>query len=332
MQALRSVGFAALKPGVSKQIGSTSMVRRLLLTPHPASYRTGVISAKNYTLSSIHNKFSRFNKSLSADEVVCSTFPFQMFSTSNLTNSSKKGRRRSIDTNEHFKDLIEKIETEPDRYHTKEEWKSYERDLEKGNANLFQAWPGHIMKFITARNNFECGTSLYDYLKEKERGPNILVQTSYMVLCGKQGYGVKQDLIYKMYDQIKVYADVFDMVTAKNVLTALASTDRWRECFDLVDPEMSQNVSLASWYTPIIGAALHHADTDAVFTCLDTLGDNSVTPEMEVFTAILQACNHTDSSIKNKRQIVVKLLDVTRMYNWTLTETVVKHVKEWFEG
>jgi len=186
--------------------------------------------------------------------------------------------------------LIEEIYSElitAPKWLTNSEWSAFDEKFDK-KTFLTALWPTLLLNFIAHKTEavpglYSVGMSLVDYVATLSERNRLLRIVSAIAICIHQGGENHYEKALALYDELCAEYDVFDHVSARMLIVALARTRYWRHCLELVDMVKITADAVSSEYSPIIIAALVNQDYDLANKLLETLYGNGLKPNDRVF-------------------------------------------------
>jgi len=218
-----------------------------------------------------------------------------------------------------IKKIYNELITAP-KWLTNSEWSAFGEKLDiVTKQHLLDLWPTMLLSFIAQETEavpglYSVGMSLVDYvasLSERNRLPRIV---SSVAICIHQGGENCYEKALAVYDELRAEYDIFDHVSARMLLVALAKTRYWRHCLDLIDMIKITACPSASDYSAVIIAAMVNHDYALANELLEMLSRIGYVPDDKVF---MHMCNSGTAE-----QVLTLLKD----FAWIPSEPVIDYV------
>jgi len=223
--------------------------------------------------------------------------------------------------------LYNEVMTEP-KWLTNDEWSAVGAKVYKEGTRLV-LWPTLLLHYIAQKSEaipglYNVGMSLVDYVANLSDRHRLLRLVSAVAIYIHQGAEDDHEKALALYDKLCTEYDVFDCVSARILISALARTRYWHRCMELTEQMKIAADPGSKDYSPIIVAAMMNGDNDLANELLATLSRHDLMPEDEVFMHIL--ANGT------AEQVLTVLKDFAWIPSRTVIDSVITQLQRYTEN
>lgn len=217
------------------------------------------------------------------------------------------------------------------------DWKQLRQYLKTTNRQVNDVnIDGLILSFFAAAGNIAASKSYLHFMEQSEDGkqPNVLVK-SVLLRCYQCAtfYGYKltpedDQLIQRIYDEVKAKYEVLDAATNENLIGGLSLTSRWRECLQLLeDCKITAKPSRSS-YTMVIKAAFEEDDPTVARRLMEEVVQGGIFPSPTMYSACTAWCRK-QANFAEEIESVLAFIGENEL---TVSKDVVKDLVEAVAG
>jgi len=211
-----------------------------------------------------------------------------------VVDSGEHPEHNDTDDRQRHVPLIEEIYNElmtVPKWLTNDEWSAVGAKVPK-YPSVSDRWPTLLLHYIAQKSEaiaglYDVGMSLVDYIANLSDRHRLLRLVSSVAICIHQGGQDEHEKALALYDELCGEFDVFDHVTARILINALARTRYWRQCMELIEQVKITSDPGSKDYSPIIIAAMINGDDDLANELLAILSRNHLMPDDTVFMHII---------------------------------------------
>ncbi|KAK7104747.1 hypothetical protein V1264_019412 [Littorina saxatilis] len=224
-----------------------------------------------------------------------------------------------------FQSKLRQYEADSFEY-SAEDWKQFQLEACAENPHLHKSWETLCMQLMYHSGYAKLAASLVSYLSTAaDSPPKISTLCLYIALQGEYGGEDKEEIILETFQKVQEMSDVFDAITAKYLISGLATTSQWQKTLDILEMAKLTASPGTAYFSPIIAAAIREGDLEMAFQLLDELASKGFEPQDKVLRHIIHECEKAGS-----HDLMERFLACVWRYNWPLSPTKAKQVELYY--